>query len=42
MLEGVDWIHLAQDKDPWRAAVNMVMTFQVPLLPPKKDAEFLD
>jgi hypothetical protein len=23
--EGVDWIHLAQDRDQWRAAVNTVM-----------------
>jgi hypothetical protein len=21
-FEGVDWIHLAQDKDHWRAVVN--------------------
>jgi hypothetical protein len=24
---GVDWIHLAQDRDQWRALVNMVMNF---------------
>jgi len=23
--EGVDWIHLAQSKDQWRATVNTVM-----------------
>jgi hypothetical protein len=28
-LEGVDWIHLTQDKDRWRALVNMVMNLQV-------------
>jgi hypothetical protein len=28
--EGVDWIHLAQDRDQWRALVNTVMNFQVP------------
>jgi hypothetical protein len=24
---GVEWIHLAQDGDRWRAVVNAVMTF---------------
>jgi hypothetical protein len=28
--EGVDWIHLAQDTDQWRALVNTAMNFQVP------------
>jgi hypothetical protein len=28
--EGVDWIHLAQDQDKWRALVNMVMNLQGP------------
>jgi len=27
--EGVDWMHLAQDRDQWRTVVNMVMKFQV-------------
>jgi hypothetical protein len=26
----VDWIHLAQDRNRWRALVNMVMNLQVP------------
>jgi hypothetical protein len=28
--EGVDWIHLAQDRDQWWALVNMVMNLWVP------------
>jgi hypothetical protein len=28
--EGVDWIHLAQDRDQWWALVNTVMNFGVP------------
>jgi hypothetical protein len=27
--EGVDWIHLAQDRDQWRALVNTVMNLRV-------------
>jgi len=27
---GIDWIDLAQDKDRWRALVNMVMQLRVP------------
>jgi hypothetical protein len=27
--EGVDWIHLAQDKDQWRAVVSTVMNLRV-------------
>jgi hypothetical protein len=27
----MDWIDLALDSDQWRALVNMVMNFQVPL-----------
>jgi hypothetical protein len=26
----VDWIHLAQDKDQWRALVNTVMSLRIP------------
>jgi hypothetical protein len=28
--EGVDWIHMAQDNDQWRAVVNTVMNLRVP------------
>jgi hypothetical protein len=24
---GMDWIHLAEDRDQWRATVNTVITF---------------
>jgi hypothetical protein len=27
---GVDWIDLAQDRDQWRALVNMVLNLRVP------------
>jgi hypothetical protein len=27
--EGVDWIHVAQDTDQWRAVVNTVMNLRV-------------
>jgi hypothetical protein len=27
---GIDWIHLAQDRDQWRALVNTVMNLWVP------------
>jgi hypothetical protein len=27
---GVDWIGLAQDRDKWRALVNVVMNLRVP------------
>jgi hypothetical protein len=27
--DGVDWIKLAQDRDQWRAIVNMVMNIRV-------------
>jgi hypothetical protein len=30
MWEGVNWIHLAQDRDHWRAVVNTVMNLRVP------------
>jgi hypothetical protein len=29
-LEGVDWIHLAQDRDRWWTLVNTVMKLLVP------------
>jgi hypothetical protein len=29
-LEVVDWIHMAQDRDWWWAAVNTVMNLRVP------------
>jgi hypothetical protein len=35
--EGVDWIHLAQDRDHWWTLVNTVMSLQVP----KKARNFL-
>jgi hypothetical protein len=28
--DGVDWIDLAQDRDQWRALVNMIMNLRVP------------
>jgi hypothetical protein len=28
--DGIGWIDLAQDRDPWRALVNTVMNLQVP------------
>jgi hypothetical protein len=28
--DGVDWINVAQDRDQWRALVNMVMNLRVP------------
>jgi hypothetical protein len=27
--EGIDWIHLAQDRNKWRALVNTVMDLRV-------------
>jgi hypothetical protein len=28
--DGVEWIDVAQDRDQWRALVNMVMNLRVP------------
>jgi hypothetical protein len=28
--EGVDWMHLAQSRDQWRAVVNTIMNIRVP------------
>jgi hypothetical protein len=28
--EGVNWIHLTQDRDQWQGLVNMVMNLRVP------------
>jgi hypothetical protein len=28
--DGVDWIYLAQDRNQWKALVNMKMKFRVP------------
>jgi hypothetical protein len=28
--DGVDWIHMAQDRDQWRALVNTVLKLRVP------------
>jgi hypothetical protein len=30
VLEGVDWMQLAQDRDQWRVLVNTVMNLRVP------------
>jgi hypothetical protein len=29
-LEGVDWIHMAQDRDWWQAVVSIIMSLWVP------------
>jgi hypothetical protein len=36
--EGVNWMHLAQDRGQWRAVVNTVINLWVPF----KGVEFLD
>jgi hypothetical protein len=28
--DGMDWIDLAEDRDPWRALVSTVMNYRVP------------
>jgi hypothetical protein len=28
--EGIDWMHLAQDRDQWQALVTTVMNLRVP------------
>jgi hypothetical protein len=28
--EGVDWIHLAEDREQWQSVVSMVINLQVP------------
>jgi hypothetical protein len=28
--EGVNWMHLAQERDQWRALLNMIMNLRVP------------
>jgi hypothetical protein len=28
--DGINWIHLAQDRDQWRALVNTIMNLRVP------------
>jgi hypothetical protein len=36
--KGVDWMHMARNRDQWRCLVNTVMNFRVPF----KGGEFLD
>jgi hypothetical protein len=28
-MEGMDWVHLAQDRDKWQAVVNTVMNLWI-------------
>ena len=30
VVGGMDWIHLAQDRNRWRALVNTVMSIRIP------------
>jgi hypothetical protein len=30
VIYSIDWIHLSQDKDPWRALVNTVKNLHAP------------
>jgi hypothetical protein len=30
VLDGVDWIDIAQDRDQWRVLVNAVLNLRVP------------
>jgi len=30
LREGLDWMHLAQDRDKWRAVLNTVMNLKIP------------
>jgi hypothetical protein len=36
--EGVNWIHLAQDRDQWRTVMNMLMNLRFQ----KNGGEFID
>jgi len=29
-MAGVDWMHLAQDRDQWQAPANVLMNFWIP------------
>jgi len=39
--KGVDWIHLAQDRDQWRILVNTIMNRWVPILNYPRDCYLL-